>query len=148
MKRLLVVSLLALSVTALAQVSVKDPWVRATVPTQKSTGAFMQLVSTGDAHLIAMRSPIADSVEIHQMAMDNNVMKMRPIPYLALPAGKTVELKPGGYHVMLNGLHQQVKEGDLIPLTLIVENAAKKREVVEVKAVVRPLAEAGTKAHQ
>ncbi|HEX7648154.1 MAG TPA: copper chaperone PCu(A)C [Noviherbaspirillum sp.] len=148
MKRLLVAPLLALSITALAQVSVKDPWVRATVPIQKSTGAFMQLVSAGDAQLIEVRSPVADSVEIHQMAMNNNVMKMRPIPYLALPAGKTVELKPGGYHVMLNGLHQQVKEGDLIPLTLIVENAEKKREVIEVKAVVRPLSDAGTKAHQ
>jgi copper(I)-binding protein len=148
MKRLFVMSLLLLSVAASAQVSVQDPWVRATVPAQKSTGAFMQLVSAGDARLIEVRSPVADSVEIHQMAMDGNVMKMRSIPFLALPAGKSVELKPGGYHVMLNGLHEQAKEGDLIPLTLIVENAAKKREVIEVKAVVRALAEAGAKTHQ
>lgn len=107
----------------------------------------MQLVSAGEAQLIEVRSPVVDSVEIHQMAMENNVMRMRPIPYLTLPAGKAVELKPGGYHLMLNGLRQQAKEGDLIPLTLVIENAAKKCEVVEVKAVVRPLAEAGAKAH-
>jgi len=73
------------------------------------------------------------------MAMDNNVMKMRQIPALDLPAGKAVELKPGGYHLMLMDLKQQVKAGDTVPLTLVFEDKAGKRESVEVKAEVRAL---------
>jgi copper(I)-binding protein len=78
-------------------------------------------------------------VEIHEMAMDGNVMKMRAIPGLELPAGKTVELKPGGYHVMLMDLKKELKAGDTVPLTLVVEGADKKRETIEVKATVKPL---------
>lgn len=73
------------------------------------------------------------------MAMQDNVMRMRQIPALQLPAGKTVELKPGSYHVMLLDLKQQVKEGDTVPLTLVFEGKDGKRESVEVKAPVRAL---------
>jgi copper(I)-binding protein len=78
-------------------------------------------------------------VEIHEMAMDNNVMRMRAIPGLDLPAGKAVELKPGGFHVMLMGLTQQVKEGETVPVTLVVEGKDGKRETVQVNAPVRAL---------
>lgn len=71
------------------------------------------------------------------MSMDGGVMKMRAIPSLALPAGTTVALKPGGYHVMLMDLKQAMKPGDVVPLSLVVENAAGKRETIEVKAEVR-----------
>jgi len=124
--------------TAHAQVTVKDPWVRATVAAQKSTGAFMQISVPKDARLVEVRSPVG-SAEIHEMRLTDNVMKMREVPGIDLPAGKTVELKPGGYHVMLMGLKGQIKEGDTVPLTLVVEGRDKKRETVEVKAVVRPL---------
>jgi copper(I)-binding protein len=87
----------------MAQVTVKDPWVRATVPAQKATGAFMQITSAQDARLVEARSPVAGVVEVHEMVMEKEVMKMRAIKGLDLPAGKTVELKPGGYHVMLMG---------------------------------------------
>jgi copper(I)-binding protein len=83
---------------------------------------------------------MAEVVEIHEMAMDNNVMRMRAIPALELPAGKAVELKPGGFHVMLMGLKQQVKEGDTVSVNLVVEGQDGKRETVEVKAPVRALA--------
>lgn len=128
-----------LAVCAHAQVTVKDAWVRATVPQQKATGAFMQLQAGKDSKLISATSPVTPVVEVHEMVMQDNVMKMRQVPGIDLPAGKTVELKPGGYHVMLMDLKQQVKEGDVVPITLVVEGKDGKREFVEVKAPVRAL---------
>ena len=130
---------LTLGATAYAQVTVKDPWVRATVPQQKSTGAFMQLTSAQPARLVSAQSPVAGVVEIHEMAMADNVMKMRAIPGLDLPAGKAVELKPGSYHVMLMDLKAPVKEGEIVPLTLVVEGKDGKKETLEIKAMARPL---------
>ncbi|MDP1610803.1 MAG: copper chaperone PCu(A)C [Sulfuritalea sp.] len=124
-----------------AQVTVKDPWVRATVSAQKATGAFMQITSVQDARLVEAKSPVAGVVEVHEMSMDKGVMKMRALTNgLELPAGKTVELKSGGYHVMLMDLKRQMKEGDTVPLSLVVEGKDKKRTTIEVKAPVRPLA--------
>jgi len=140
------VSTLFIAGVAHAQVTVQDAWVRATVPQQNGTGAFMKLTSPTDATLVDADSPVAEHVEIHEMAMDNHVMKMRQIPGLELPAGKTVELKPGGYHIMMMNLHGQVKEGDHVPLTLTFEDAAGKRSTTELKVPVRPLA-AGAHGH-
>jgi copper(I)-binding protein len=127
------------SLTASAQVTVSEPWVRATVPQQKATGAFMKLQSTQDAKLISAKSPAAGIVEVHEMAMDGGVMKMRAIEGLALPMGTAVELKPGGYHVMLMDLKSQVKEGDAVPLTLTFETKDGKRQTLEVKATARTM---------
>ncbi|MBI5899245.1 MAG: copper chaperone PCu(A)C [Rhodocyclales bacterium] len=141
----------SLPLSAYAQVTVKDPWVRATVSQQKATGAFMQLTSAQDTRLVEVKSPVAGVVEVHEMSMEKDVMKMRAIPGLDLPAGKTVELKPGGYHVMLMDLKQQMKDGDTVPLTLVVESKDKKRSTVEIKATVKPLttaAPAGKPDHQ
>ena len=132
----------AFALPAQAQVSVKDPWVRATVSQQKATGAFMQITSTQDARLVEAKSSVAGVVEVHEMTMEKDVMKMRAVPGLDLPAGKAVELKPGGYHVMLMDLKQQMKEGDTVPLTLVIEGKDKKRSTIEVKAPVKPLAAA------
>jgi copper(I)-binding protein len=123
-----------------AQVTVKDAWVRATVAQQKATGAFMQLQSAQDAKLISAQSPVAGVVEVHEMAMDGGVMKMRAVPSLALPAGKAVDLKPGGYHVMLMDLKGQVKDGDTVPVTLVVEGKDGKRQNIEIKASARTAA--------
>jgi copper(I)-binding protein len=128
-----------LSTTALAQVSVADPWVRGTVEGQRATGAFMKLTPASDQKLVAASSPVAKIVEIHEMAMEGGVMKMRAIPKLDLPAGKATELKPGGYHVMLMALQKPLAEGEIVPITLIFEDAAGKRQSIEVKAAVRPL---------
>jgi copper(I)-binding protein len=132
---------------ALAQVSVKEPWVRATVAQQKATGAFMQLVSAAGGRLVSASSPVAGVVEIHEMAMDGNVMKMRAIAGLDLPAGKAVALKPGGHHVMLMDLKQGLQAGQSVPITLVVEGPGGKRETVQVSATVRPLAAAPAPAH-
>jgi copper(I)-binding protein len=128
---------LTVSLSAQAQVSVKDAWVRATVPQQKATGAFMQLQSVQDAKLVSAQSPVAGVVEVHEMSMDGGVMKMRAIPSLDLPAGKAVELKPGGFHVMLMDLKAQVKDGDTVPVTLVVEGKDGKRQSVELKVPAR-----------
>jgi copper(I)-binding protein len=127
---------LFVSLPAAAQVTVGEPWIRSTVPQQMSTGAFMQLKSAKDAKLIEVRSTVAGVVEIHEMKMENNVMRMRAVQSVVLPAGRTVELKPGGYHVMMMDLKQQLKEGDVVPVTLVVESGGK-RETIEVKATVR-----------
>lgn len=137
--RMMVASLALVSLAAHAEVSVKDAWIRATVAQQKSTGAFMQLQSSNDVQIVDIQTSVAGVAEIHEMKMDNNIMKMRPIPQLALPAGKAVELKPGGYHVMLMDLKTQIKEGDTVLMTLTVEGKDKKREVIEIKAKARAL---------
>ncbi|MCL2022301.1 MAG: copper chaperone PCu(A)C [Betaproteobacteria bacterium] len=123
---------------AFAQVNIEEPWVRATVPEQKITGAFMKITSPVDAKLVGVRASLAGWAEIHEMAMIDDTMKMRQIPNLPLPAGTTVELKPGDFHVMLFELAAQAKEGDIVPLTLVIETDGKE-ETVEVNAVVRPL---------
>jgi len=133
---------LSFTLPAAAQVIVSDPWIRGTVPQQMATGAFMQLKSAKDAKLVEARSPAAGVVEIHEMKMENNVMRMRAVPALALPAGRTVELKPGGYHMMLMDLKQQMKEGETVPVTLVVESGGK-RETMEVKATVRAATASG-----
>lgn len=124
---------------AWAQVTVADPWVRGTVAEQKATGAFMRLTAPTDSRVVEVRSTAAATVEIHEMTMDNGVMRMRAMPSLPLPANKAVDLAPGGYHVMLMGLKQQLKAGDTVPLTLVVEGADKQRRTIEVSAPVRPL---------
>ncbi|MDZ7865940.1 copper chaperone PCu(A)C [Acidovorax sp.] len=133
---------------AQAQVTVKDAWVRATVPQQQATGAFMQIQAARDSKLVSASSPLTNAVEVHEMAMQDNVMRMRQVPAVELPAGKVVNLQPGGYHVMLMNLQQQVKAGDTVPITLVFEGKDGKRESVEVKAPVRPLnATAAPAAH-
>ncbi|MDM7941406.1 MAG: copper chaperone PCu(A)C [Hydrogenophaga sp.] len=143
MKKLIIATLLSLTASAWAQapanVEVKDAWVRATVAQQKATGAFMQLTAKADSRVVQATSPVAGVVEIHEMAMEKDVMKMRAVPALALPAGKTVELKPGGYHVMLMDLKSPVKEGDVVPVSLVVEGKDGLRQTIEIKATARAL---------
>lgn len=143
MKRITLAALMFAAFPVMAQVTVKDPWVRATVPAQKATGAFMQITSAQDARLVEARSTVAGVVEVHEMTMEKDVMKMRAVKGLDLPAGKTVELKPGGYHVMLMDLKEQMKEGATVPVTLVIEGKDKKRSTVEVKASVKPLTTPG-----
>ena len=139
-----VIAGLALAQSALAQVTVTDAWVRGTVAGQKATGAFMQLKSPADAALVDAASPVAKIVEIHEMKMEGGVMTMRAVDKLPLPAGKAVELKPGGYHVMLMDLAQPLKEGDTVPLKLTFEDKAGKKQTQDVKAQVKALTTAGT----
>ncbi len=135
----LALALAAAQWTAHAQTIVKDPWVRGTVPQQRATGMFAQITSATGGKLVSASSPVANLVEIHEMTMAGDVMKMRAIPDLDLPAGKAVDLKPGGYHIMLIDLNQALKAGDSVAVSLIIEGRDGKSETVEVVAPVRAL---------
>jgi hypothetical protein len=139
MQRVAGTALFFFALAVQAQTTVKDPWVRGTVAGQKATGMFAAISSATGGRLVSASSPVAGVVEIHEMAMEGSTMRMRAVPGIDLPAGKAVELRPGGYHVMLMDLKQQIKAGETVPVTLVIEGAAGQRETVEVKAVVRPL---------
>ena len=151
MRRLLTASALLTALAAQAQapaVKVDDAWVRATVAQQKASGAFMQLTAAQAAKVVAVSTPVAAVAEIHEMKMDEGVMRMRAVEALALPAGQAVALKPGGYHLMLMGLKAPIKAGDSVPLTLTIEGADGKRSSVEVKAEARAGGAAAQHQHQ
>ena len=131
---------LAFAAHAAADVVVNDAWIRGTVPGQQATGAFMLLQSSGDTALVAVASPAAKIAQIHEMAMEGGVMKMRAVDSLPLSAGKPVALSPGGYHVMLLDLARPLKEGDSVPLSLTFADKAGRRTTQEVVAKVRALA--------
>ncbi len=147
-RTLVLAAAFALAPSAAAQVSVTDPWVRGTVAGQKATGAFMQLKSPTDAALVEVSSPVAKIVEIHEMKMEGGMMKMSAIDKLALPAGKAVELKPGGYHVMLMDLVQPLKEGETVPLKLTFQDKAGKKQTLDVKAPIKALTTGSTPAQK
>jgi len=134
-------ALILLGVTGpvLAQTTVSEAWVRASVPHQQSTGAFMTITASSDSKLVSVASPVAKTVQVHEMTMNGDVMGMREVKAVALPAGKPVTLDPNGLHVMLMGLNDQVKEGQQVPLTLTVETADGTTETVAVQAQVRAL---------
>ena len=127
------------STPAWAQTTVSAGWVRGTVAQQKATGAFMQIRSVQGGRLLSVSSPLAEVAEIHEMKMSGDVMKMAPVAGLDLPAGRAVELKPGGYHLMLMGLKQTLNDGDSVPLSLVVQSADGKKETVDLKLPVRGL---------
>lgn len=132
---------------ALAQVTVSDAWIRATVPQQNSAGVFMQLRSATTARLVEVRTPAAGRAEIHQMEMQGQTMRMHAVSGIDLPAGQPVNLASGGYHVMLFGLKHQLKAGQAVPLTLVVEGAGRKRQDVHVEVAVKPIAYMPPAAH-
>ena len=134
-------AILALSVTmatsiSQAEVVVTGAWVRATVVSQKATGAFMKLVSDNDVTLVSARSDIAGTVEVHEMKMENDVMRMRAVDGLKLPANQLVELKSGGYHLMMMDLKKQLKLGTEAQITLVFKNAKGDSETTYVHAPV------------
>jgi len=115
-------------------VKIENTWVRATAPGQKVAGGFMDLTADADMKLVGGSSPVSSSLELHMMKMEGSVMVMRPLPEIALPKGKTVNLKPGGLHIMFIDLKQPIKEGDKVPVTLTVRNAAGKEQQLRLEA--------------
>lgn len=106
-----------------APVKVEAAWARASVQGQMGTGAFMNLTASQTLSLVGVSTPAAGLAEVHEMKMEGDVMRMRPIGQLALPAGKTVELKPGGYHLMLMDLKAPLMPGSSVPVTLRLRDA-------------------------
>jgi periplasmic copper chaperone A len=143
----LAATLCMLSAPALAHeytakgVTVAHPWARATPGGAKVGGAFLEMkAAKGHAdRLVAARSPVAGSVELHNHIMEGGIARMRRVDAIRLAAGTSVVLKPGGYHVMLMDLNQPLKEGDLLKMTLVFEKAGE----IEVEATVEPMGATG-----
>ena len=123
-------------------IRIEAPWLRATPSGAKVAGGYMKLYNTGSEadRLVGGSTSVAGSFEVHEMRMDGSVMRMRELPKgLELPPGKSVELKPGSYHLMLTDLKQKLKEGDKVKGTLQFEKAGK----VEVEYIVRGMGSTG-----
>ncbi len=137
-----------LSTTLWAQnVDVQGAWARATVQGQMATGAFMKLTAKEGTRLVAVSTPVAGVAEVHEMAMENNVMKMRAISSLDLPAGKAVELKPGSYHVMLMDLKTSLQKDTTFPMTLVFKDAKGVETKADIRVPVSQTAPVGTMVH-
>ena len=134
---------LACAQTDTANVDVKDAWVRSTVPGQMGTGAFMKITAKTGMKLVGVSSPVAGLGEVHEMKMDKDIMRMRAVPALDLPAGKTIELKPGGYHVMLMDLKQPLLKDSKVPLTLTFKDAKGIQSKMELALTVTNVAPSG-----
>lgn len=147
MSRLIAVlslAFLSLPVTVDA-VEVDRAWVRATLPAQMASGAYMTLTSATPARIVGVSTPQAGVAQVHEMTMQGTTMRMRAIDALTLPAGKAVELKPGGVHVMLMDLKQPLRKGDKLPLTLRIEGADRKitKQIVSIEVRDAPPAASG-----
>ena len=110
----------------LGSLEIDQPWTRATAPTAKTGGGFVTITNKGTTpdRLVAVRSAASDKVEVHEMKMDGNVMRMREIDKgLEIPPGATVTLKPGGYHIIFMELKAPFAKDAKVPVTLVFEKA-------------------------
>lgn len=134
-------------VVHLGDINISLPFTRATLPNAPVAGGFLTIENTGAEpdRLISARSDIAGDTQIHEMAMQGDVMKMRPLANgLEIPAGKTVVLAPGGFHIMFMGLKQTLVEGETITVTLTFEKAGTVDVVLPIEAAA---ADAPTAEH-
>jgi copper(I)-binding protein len=131
----------AAACVAHAEVTVSNAWVRAMVPGQKTAAGYLTLKSTEDAKVVGVSSSAAGMAMLHASTITSGVARMDALDVLKLPAGKTVELKPGCDHVMLMDVPRPFKHGDKVPLVLTIEDARGKRSKLEVTARVTPIAE-------
>ena len=116
---------------------VSEVWVKTTVPGGTVSAAYMHIKSASPLKLVKAESTIAGIVEIHNMKMNDGVMQMKALDAVDVPAGKLVELKPGGMHIMLLKVKKPITPGDKVPLTLTFEAAGKKPVVVKLDVIAR-----------
>ena len=142
---LAVVSGAAAWAQANAPVTVLAPWARATVQGQRTSGAFMTLEAREPVMLVGASSPVAGRAELHEMKMEGDVMRMREVDSLRVDAGKPLQLKPGGYHMMLVDLKAPLAPNTSIPLTLTFRTAAGEQRnlALQVPVSATPPKEAG-----
>jgi hypothetical protein len=138
--------LIAAPVLSAGLVEILDPWARATVPGQKVGGVYMQIIARESMRLTGVKSAAAETAGVHDMKMENGMMRMRAVPFLQLPAGQPVKLQPGGYHIMLMDLRRSLVPGQKVKLELTFEDTSKRRHRIVVQALVRDR-EAGTNSH-
>ena len=142
------VALFCAATASADEVKVTEAWARATAPGQDS--ASIQLVITSDkaGALIAGESGIAKTVEIHTMVMEGNMMKMRAIEELLLPAKTAVSLGADGNHIMLIGLKKPLKAGEKVPFALTIKFANGSKTMVKAEALVKPLETTNNQGHE
>jgi periplasmic copper chaperone A len=133
----------AASLAQAQSLKVEGAWVRSAVPGQQGTGGFMKLTASEPMQLVGVSSPVAGVAQMHEMKMEGDVMKMRAIAKLDLPAGRTVELKPGGYHLMLMDLKQPLVQGSTVPISLVFRDAKGGESKLDLTVPVRVSALAG-----
>lgn len=121
----------------LAIPTVSNVWVRTTVPGSTVSAAYMQINSATPVKLVKAESAVARIVEIHEMKMNEGVMEMKALDALDVPAGKNIELKPGGTHIMLMGVKKPINKGDKVLLTLTFARVDKKPVVVKLEATAQ-----------
>jgi copper(I)-binding protein len=148
LKQLITALCLLAAASAHAQVDVTDPWARATGKGQQATGVFMNLTAKKATRLVGVKSELTSVAQVHEMKMDKDVMKMQSIKALDLPAGQTVSLKPGSYHVMLMDLKAPVAEGSHVVVTLMFEDAAGVKTQQDVHAVAKKAPMGGADKHK
>ncbi len=120
----------------LGKLKIEDAYIRSTAPAQSVAGGFMKIDNLGAVdQLISASSPSAVEVQLHEMSMDGNVMKMRQIKEILVPANSSTELKPGGLHLMLIGIKSPLKTGDSVPLKLKFTKAGEVEVRFSVKAI-------------
>jgi copper(I)-binding protein len=113
-------------------IRVENAWARATAPGQDAASVDLAITSKHAAALVGVSSRVAKTAQLHSMVMEGGMMRMREVAFIALPAGKTVNLGESGYHLMLTGLKAPLKEGETVPLMLSIKVG--KKSVVQVKA--------------
>ena len=119
----------------LGEIDIGHPYARVTGAGQATGAGYLKLANKGaDDRLLSARAAVSASAELHSMSMDGDVMRMRQVDAIVLPAGKSVELKPGGFHLMFVGLKAPLKEGDKFPLTLKFEKAGEVEVTVNVES--------------
>ena len=148
--RLAVAALSLCAVAAMAQsntIKIENPWTRATAPGAAVGGGFATIRNNGKSadRLVGASSPVAAGTELHEMAMVGDVMKMREVKGVAVPAGGVLELKPGGYHLMFINLKAPLKQGDKVPVTLKFEKAGEVK--VELAVASLGASAAGAQGH-
>lgn len=122
-------------------VAVSDAWVRASVPGQTATGVFMKITARQAVSLVGASTPSAGAAELHEMKMDGDVMTMRALAgALRVAAGETVELKPGGHHIMLTDLRTPLPKGAMVTLTLLFNDAKGLPGKVQIQVPVSTIA--------
>ncbi len=123
---------------------IADPWARPTLTGQSVGGGYLSIHNTGTTadRLLGGSMPGAATVEVHEMRMDGDVMRMRELKSLDLPTGRLVKLEPGGLHLMLTGLKAPLKIGDKLPLKLRFEKAGEIDVVLHVQSKPTPAADA------
>src|SRR5574344_145209 len=136
-----------LSAWADAPVRIDAPWARATVAGQQAGGAFMRITAQEQLRLVGVTSRVSAKSEVHEMKMEGDVMRMRAIEGLDLPAGQTVELQPGGYHLMFMQLQAPLQAGTEVPVTLQFTNAQGQSLELPVQVPVKPLGHTAGSGH-